>query len=105
MPYRVSFDDWLLVYDAYDSLEALLDQLLVVDQNVADMAARGIETHIKEALLAAIAKRRLNGERVTRARPSRILTDEHGDDEADRVVEVIKCGGKGQTVRIVHPRV
>lgn len=73
----------------------LVDQTSVAHHN---------STAFRTALYKTISKRQKNGERlapITRAPPRK--EEEEDDDESGRV-EIVRCGGKGQTIRIVHPK-
>lgn len=54
-----------------------------------------------DALIDSIKERHNQGEIVLRKKATSILPVEEEQGE----VEIIRCGGKGQTMRIVHPKV
>lgn len=95
-----TYEEWCTIHmgDSLVNLETMRDLGFIKD----NMGPCGPDWG--RALLDVIRQRREAGELPERYKPSPFWKAEEDEEEdlAGRV-EIVKCGGKGQTVRIVHP--
>ena len=90
-----TYDEWMTIFDEF-TLKYLVEQRGVARDNVRNPAV-GPDWGL--ALEDTIRLRIQAGEFVRHDAPIRIVAKE---EEMGRV-EMVKCGGKGQLMRVVHP--
>lgn len=80
------------------SMSYLEDQLSCVEYNDKNLKSKGILWY-KKTFFEVYHTRKARGENAKKVRPQyAILRDGYDNVE----VEIVKCGGKGQTMRVEH---